>query len=87
MFVRLVWMKDDRKPIRETTYQCHAIYWTESGEADDSTLAMKVPDATPILSLEGDAIGNIDITFEPDENVYVYTMNDNGKTIDSRFIR
>ena len=74
MFVKIIWM-EDKKEQHETTYQCHSVTWHTPHRED----------AKPYLSMDGTGFGSVDVVFD-NSQAYVYLMNDNGKTIDSRFI-
>ena len=70
MFVKVIWLDDKDNEVQEVVYHCDVLHWLESNR----------------LVMEG--VGNrgtIDIMFE-NSKAYVYIMNENGKTIDSRFM-
>jgi len=74
MYVKLVWNTVEAPISREVLYECSGLTW-------DNVSDPVILNLQPQVSHQG---FDIEMVGEAGETLTVYTMNSNGKTIDSR---
>jgi hypothetical protein len=77
MFVKIVRVNRELNQESESLHQCEAAFWDTVEDGGRKMLKLTLDSAHDSKTFMLDTI---------EENFHVFTMNDNGKTIDRRFV-